>query len=302
MIYVTAGDLYTDIDVFACAIAYSNLLKRKGLDSVAYLPGPLNASVTKLVKGLNPVYEISVEIKEEDRFVIVDLSNPAHIVKDVDVSKVIELYDHHIHGFQDFWEKAIGDKAKIERVGSCATLIWEEYKKFNIKIDSLNANLLIIAIVSNTLDFKSSVTNERDIVAFEELKEFIDLPENWKEEYFNEQSKFVLENPTKAIKEDTKVILDNITFGQIEIWNGSDFIKNNKGIAKEVLESFGHIDWMLSVPSISEGINYIYTESEKIKVLLNQTISVEFKDNIGITNKLWLRKEIREKLLKLNNL
>ncbi len=299
MIYITAGELYTDIDAFACAVAYGYLLKQKGFDNKVYLPGPLNASITDNIKSWNISFETEIKPVESDRFVIVDVSEPSHVAKVANDNNIIELFDHR-YGFQEHYETLLGNKSKIEMVGSCATLIWEEYKKSGVMIDSINANLLIIAIVSNTLDFKSSVNNERDVNAFNELQEFIDLPENWKEEYFNEQAKYIEENPEKAIKEDTKIILDNIVFGQVEIWDGSSFIKNNKENAKKALQSFGKEDWMLSVPSISEGVNYIYTESDKLKNLLQEIIDIKFEGYIGVTSKLWLRKEIREKIIKLN--
>lgn len=55
----------------------------------------------------------------------------------------------------------------------------------------------------------------------------------------------------------------------------------------------------MSIPSISENKNYIYTESEKIKDLLKKIITVNFAGGVGVTDKLWLRKEIRKKLLEM---
>ncbi len=298
MIYLTAGEEYNDIDAFACAVAYGYFLTQKGIENKIYLPGPLNASITENIKSWKINFETKITVEKEDKFVVVDVSEPKHIARAATEQSIIEIFDHR-YGFQEYWQKLLGEKAKIEFVGSCATLIWEEYKKSGVSIDALNANLLAIAIVSNTLDFKSSVNTERDIIAYKELESFMDLPKNWKEKYFNDQVSFVQNNPEKAIKEDTKIILDKIAFGQVEIWNGKQFVQDNLPIAKKVLQSFGYPDWMLSVPSISEGINYIYTESPGLKDLLNQTIGVKFEGDIGKTDKLWLRKEIRAKLLKL---
>ena len=152
------------------------------------------------------------------------------------------------------------------------------------------------------MDLKSSVSTDRDLLAFEELQEFIDLPTNWKENYFNEQTKSIEENPVKAIVEDTKGIVSDITFAQIELWSGESFIEKNQKEIKETLENIGNKNWMISVPSISEGINYIYTESAYLKDLLSKVIEINFDGDIGKTTKLWLRKEIRTKILKLNML
>lgn len=298
MIYITTGELYTDIDAFACAIAYSYLLNQKNIENKVYLPGPLNVSVTDTVKSWDIVFENKITPSTEDKFIVVDVSEPSHIAKLANDSNIIEIFDHR-YGFIDYYENLLGEKSKIELVGACATLIWEEYKKQNIAINSLNANLLILAIVSNTLNFQSSVTTSRDTEAYDQLLEFIDMPSNWKENYFNEQAKYVEKNPRQAILEDTKDTVGEILFAQIELWNGSDFITKNKKEIKEALESLDKPNWMISVPSISEGVNYIYTESEYIKNLLNKVIEIEFDNDIAKTNKLWLRKEIRAKILKL---
>jgi nanoRNase/pAp phosphatase (c-di-AMP/oligoRNAs hydrolase) len=301
MIYITAGELYTDIDAFSCAIAYSYLLNQKGIENKVYLPGVLNASVTNTVKSWNLKFETQIQVKQEDKFIIVDASESSHIAKPANDNNIIEVFDHR-YGFADHYNNLLGDKSKIEMVGACATLIWEEYKKQNIEIDSLNANLLILAIVSNTLDFKSSVTTPRDLKSFEELLQFIDMPLNWKENYFKEQSEYIEKNPKQAVLEDTKNISSDLVFAQIELWSGYEFLNKNKLEIKEALESLDNPKWMISIPSISEGVNYIYTESDYIKDLLKKIIEIDFNGDIGKTSKLWLRKEIREKILKLNML
>ncbi len=301
MLYITSGQSWTDIDAFACAVAYSHLLREKGIENKIYLPGVLNSSITNSILEWDIDFETQISIMEEDKFVVVDVSEPAQIASGVNENNIIEIFDHR-YGFVDHWKNVLNEKSKIEMVGACATLIWEEYKKEKIEIDFLNANLLILAIVSNTLDLKSSVTTDRDLSAFKELQEYTHLPKSWKEDYFNEQTKSVEENPIKAIVEDTKGIVSDITFAQIELWNGANFIQKNQKEIKETLENIGNINWMLSVPSIKEGINYIYTESDFLKDLLSQIIDIKFDGDIGKTTKLWLRKEIRTKILKLNML
>ena len=49
------------------------------------------------------------------------------------------------------------------------------------------------------------------------------------------------------------------------------------------------------IPS-PEGKNYIYTKSDYLKKLLEKIINANFKENLGTTKKLWLRKEILAKL------
>lgn len=81
------------------------------------------------------------------------------------------------------------------------------------------------------------------------------------------------------------------------MWNSQKFIKDNKPEIKGALTTFKVEDWFLTAPSISEGKNYIYTESENVKKLLGNVLGVKFDGDLGETNKLWLRKEILKKIL-----
>jgi nanoRNase/pAp phosphatase (c-di-AMP/oligoRNAs hydrolase) len=50
---VTSGEAFTDIDAFACAIAYGELLKLEGSNVEVVLPGPLNHSITPTIRSWN---------------------------------------------------------------------------------------------------------------------------------------------------------------------------------------------------------------------------------------------------------
>lgn len=301
-IIVAAGDLYTEIDVLACAIAYKELLTLQGRDSRAVLPGPLNKSITKSILTWPLVYDKSVEhVDKDSEFVVVDISEPAYLAKFVDHNRIIRLFDHHF-GFEKYWQEKYGDKASIERVGACATQIFEEFEKAGLvgKISRLSANLLYTAIVSNTLYFKAAVTDKRDVSAFDKLKKFIDLPPNWIETYFREQSEFAMQHPYKAVKEDTITITTglshDLTIGQLELWDSKEFMSKYIDEAIRALESFGSEHWFLTSPSISEGVNYIYAENAKVKTLLEEILAIHFEGSLAKTDILVMRKEIKRLL------
>ncbi len=303
-IIVTAGETFADIDVLACAIAYSELLKLEGKPNEVVLPGPLNSSNTPTIRRWDLRY-VTKPTNINSPVVLVDISEFVHVAKFVKLENIIEVYDHRF-GFGDFWKEKLGEKAHIELVGSCATLIWEEYKKrgYERKISALSANLLTISILSNTLNFGSSVTTQRDEDAFYELKNYTDLPKGWQQQYFLEVEAGIYSNIAKAMANDTK-ILDlpvvgfPIVMAQLELYNASRIFDERGRDIKNALEKLGHNNWFLSIPSISEKKNYIYTQNQKIKDLLVKIIAVTFEGDVGITDKLWLRKEIRKKLLEL---
>jgi inorganic pyrophosphatase/exopolyphosphatase len=299
-IVVTSGWRYTESDLLACSIAYTELLKSEGKDASTILPGVLNKSITKDIQKWN--LDFKKDLRNKDvKFVVVDVSNPEYFAKFVEENKIIEICDHHT-GFENYWKNKLGKKSKIEMIGACATLIWEEFERRNKgKISKTSANLLYTAIISNTLNLNAQITHKRDIVALNKLKKLTSLPKNWTEKYFTDQDKSVYENPIEEIINDTHTenipqFRGNIIIGQLELWNSKKFIKKHTPEIERALKSFGKPVWFMTSPSISEGINYIYTKNGEIKKLLTKSIGAKFKGNLGTTKTLWLRKEILKKL------
>ncbi len=291
---VTTGTRFTDIDGLACVIAYCEIPPEPPL---AVIPGELNQSVTLKIRSWPLKFTTSLTEPGEFDFVIVDVSEASQLGRFVNKDRIIELYDHHF-GFEKYWQEKLGAKAKIEPVGACATLIWEEFKERcpDKKLSSLSANLLYTAIVSNTLNFQASLTTERDKQAFAELKAFIDLSPDWIARYYQDQEVEIYTNPERAIIKDTKIqIIKGMrcAVGQLELWNSKAFIEEHSRQIEMTMREFEPEIWFFSSPSISEGRNYIFTKSETVKNFLRQVLAVDFfGTDIGVTQKLWLRKEI----------
>lgn len=301
---VTSGQRFTDIDALACAVAYSELLVLDGKESEVVLPGILNASVTQAIKDWGIEYTLSPTFTDAD-YTIVDVSDPLHMAECVTEDRIVKIFDHHL-GFEDYWQERIGERAHIEFIGSCATLIWEEYRKRNQQehISTLSRHLLAVAILSNTLNFGAQMTHERDQQAFQELQALHPLSDEWRAQYFADQEEAVNEDIAKALLNDTKIITDlnlkhPLVIGQLELWNGSDFLAKNTELIKQTLESFKSEYWFMSIPSLKEKKNYIYTENPEVKELLSRVLDITFEGERGVTKKLWLRKEILRELYSL---
>lgn len=298
---VTASKYTNDIDALACVIAYTELLNLQGMDATGYIAEEPNSSITDEIKTWGYKYEA----KPNDpniSYVIVDASYPEQFPDFVKTEKTVEIYDHH-SGFEKYWKEQIGDKAKIELIGSCATLIWEEYKKhgFAEKVSQTSAKLLYAAIVSNTLNFKAKITSPRDVEAFKEISAVVDLPKTWIEKYFVDQEDAVYKNPREAIINDIKIIefpnlKMKITIGQMELWDARKFVADYKPLIKEVLNEFDHNQWFFNSPCISKGRNYIYSENEEVKKMLENLLDIKFKNGVAETKDLMLRKEIVKEL------
>jgi inorganic pyrophosphatase/exopolyphosphatase len=294
-IVVMGGSAYTDIDVLACAAAYKQYLQLQGYKAFALVQGPWNQTIPNIVKE----WPIDVEdahwkIDLQSQFVLVDFSDPSYV--NVDLGSVIEVFDHH-HGYEDYWKNKIGSQAYIEKVGACATLIWERFKaaKVEDQISPINANLLYTAIFANTLDFRSSVTTQRDINAAKELLAYTQLPmDDFKVQYYAQIESQFLQNAEKSLLEDTKKILLNgveYHFGQIELAHAKNFLDRHSMFGLQG-------KWIVNIVSIQEGCSYIFCNCEKVTKDLKRITASQMNElKLLIAPRLWMRKELLKELI-----
>lgn len=301
---VTTGETFADIDAVACAIAYAELLTLEGKSAEVVFPGVLNNSITPTIREWGLDYRTEPSTAEAE-FVVMDVSDPKYFATAATAGTIAEVYDHH-PGFEAYWRERLGEHSHIEPIGACATLIWEEFakrRKVN-EISQLSVRLLAVAILSNTLNFGAVITHERDRRAFETLWQRSGLSDAWIGEYFAEQETEIRRNVVQAIVDDTKVFtIANIPFpftiGQLELWAGEAFLKEETAKAKRALESFGHPHWIMSIPSLSERRNHFYAENAEVRELFTRGLGAKFDGPYGTTDRLWLRKEILKEFQKL---
>lgn len=295
MVIVTSGSKYIDIDAYAGCIAYANLLNLKGIKAKAVSTATFNESITKSLMSLNIKLDKYTE-NENNEFVIVDVSNKKYFDNIVKEDSIIEVIDHHV-GYEEYWKKILNKNAKIEFIGSVATIIVEEYEKANClsKMSKDIAILLMSAILDNTLNFKAKITTNRDKIAYKKLQDIAKTKENYAEEYFLECQLKIEENLKYSIENDTKIeeintILPKI-FGQLIIWNNIIFEKDNKKIIYDTLNNLGN-DWMINIVCLAEGKSYIIAPNIKVQSNLEKLFNKHFENDIMQLDDVYLRKEI----------
>ena len=158
------GHKAPDSDSMCSAIAYAGLLNTLGIKAETVCASKTNKE-TKFILDYLGLKEPPVITDTENRiFVLVDHSSYSLAYEGVNESNVIEVIDHHDPG------DIINDKIKstINKVGACATLIYEKYKEADVSIDKTDAALLLSGILSDTSNMNRNVT-EKDRKAYEEL-------------------------------------------------------------------------------------------------------------------------------------
>ncbi len=203
MIIVTSYNS-PDLDGIACSIAYSELLNSLGKKAKAVYSGDLGLEVEFVRKYSNyfPIEKHQGTYDSDIQFVLVDTADPDAVESTIPVQQVVEIYDHRQIVFVDTF---INSRNTIELVGSCATLITEQFQKSKINPSSNCALYLYSAIVSNTINFKNTVTTVRDIQAAQWLKEFFTIPKDYVKQMFASKSQVTTDNFQQIIEQDFAV-------------------------------------------------------------------------------------------------
>lgn len=173
-VYVT-GHKSPDTDSIAAAISYSCLKRQLGMDAVAARAGEPNKE-TKFAldyfKVEAPVLLTNVarksESDEKTKIILVDHNESKQCVDGIKDADVLELIDHHRLG--DF-ETESPIFILIRPVGCVNTVIYGLYKQNGVKPSKEVAGMMLSAIISDTVLFRSPTCTEEDKKAVKELAE-----------------------------------------------------------------------------------------------------------------------------------
>ena len=119
--------------------------------------------------------ELITKVEEEQTVILVDHNEFTQSVDGIENAKILEVIDHHrISNFQT--AEPLYYTAKP--YGCTSTILFEMFKQSNIEIDKVSATLMLSAIISDTLLFKSPTCTEHDINAGKELAKIAEIDVN----------------------------------------------------------------------------------------------------------------------------
>jgi len=299
---ITAGSSYLDIDAYACMVAMAELLRLQGQDAVAYSTAHCNYSIcTSLIKEGQITRILPNDYSPENsKYFIVDVSDPAFLEDIVSLDNVIAVYDHHV-GFEGYWAERIGDGVHIEFIGAAATLIFRQWKKAGLqdKMSRETAQLLIAAILDNTLNLTSANTTDEDRIAFSELCDRYSIDHEWCGAYFLEVQKNIEANLKSAMLGDVKQLRGNEILpsrvGQLAVWDVERIMCNLSIICGWFNEHFD--EWMINIIDIRNNCCYFVCEHPEHSQKIEKVFGVRFDGNIAKTEAACLRKEIIKKTM-----
>ncbi|MGW5890166.1 manganese-dependent inorganic pyrophosphatase [Priestia megaterium] len=164
------GHKNPDTDTICSAIAYADLKNKLGVDAEPIRLGDINGETQFALEKFNAelprfVDEVS---KETNEVILVDHNERQQSANDIDQVRVLEVIDHHrIANF----ETADPLYYRAEPVGCTATILNKMYKENGVEIEPNIAGLMLSAIISDSLLFKSPTCTDQDVAAAKELAE-----------------------------------------------------------------------------------------------------------------------------------
>ncbi len=166
MAIYTCGHTTPDSDSVCSAISLAYLLNKIGREAIPARQGELNPETAYILDKFGfEAPELKTEFAGCELF-ITDYSDRGQAPKDLDEATVVGIVDHHKLG--DITTSAPLE-CWIRPVGCSNTIVKEMYDYHGVEIPANIAGIMMCAILSDTVIFKSPTCTEIDIKAVREL-------------------------------------------------------------------------------------------------------------------------------------
>jgi inorganic pyrophosphatase/exopolyphosphatase len=185
-----------------------------------------------------------------------------------------------------FTAKFINAEIKIEKVGSCATLMTELFSKGRKIPSQKTAVWLYSAIISNTVNFKNTVTTQRDIEAATWLRPMAKVDRDYVRKMFEYKSRIRNEKELRfLIDQDfsTKELYGKkVGIAQIEIAKLEKMLASYNTVIRKVLKEYlagESLDYVLFTGvDIVEGFNVFMVADKKSGAFFSKVLGIS---NVG---------------------
>lgn len=146
------------------------------------------------------------------KIILVDHNEPTQAVDGIEEAQILEIIDHHRIGSIETMGPVF---FRNQPLGCTATIIFQMFQEYNVKIPQKIAGLLCSAILSDTLIFRSPTCTQVDKDAVEKLAEIAGIvQEEYAAKMFQAGSNLSVKSPEEIFYQDFKKFeLGDITLG-----------------------------------------------------------------------------------------
>ncbi|MCT7484247.1 manganese-dependent inorganic pyrophosphatase [Aliarcobacter cryaerophilus] len=287
MALYTCGHIIPDSDSVCSAISLAYLLNKIGRAATPARQGELNPETKFILDKFGfeaPVLKTSFA---GDELFITDYSDIAQAPQDLDKTTVVGIVDHHKLG--DITTSAPLE-CWIRPVGCTNTIVKEMYDYHKVEIPANIAAIMMCAILSDTVIFKSPTCTALDIQVVKELSKICGI------EDFGAlgMEMFKVKSEVEGTPVRDLVMRDYKNFdmhgfkvgvGQLEVVDGSVFDK----IKDDLMEDIKKVKDEQNLHTIALLLTDIMKEGSEVLVVSNDTSIFEKAFNCKLENgKIWL--------------
>lgn len=280
------GHKNPDTDTICSALAYAELKTLLGEEVEARRLGELNEETKFVLDYFDVKAPELIDNISGKKVILVDHNERTQTADGFEEAHVLEVIDHHrVANFN------VSDplKMRLEPYGCTATILLDMYKE-NSKLPTPKvAGLMLSAIVSDTLLFKSPTCTPKDVMAGKELAKLAGVI---LEEYGLDMLKAGTNLSSKKEKEllnmDMKIFeVDNVrmSVAQVNTVNEEELLSKKDAILKEMKE--------LKEKEKLTFVLFIITN-----ILTNDSLGIVYGDNLEIVEQAF-KEKIEEDLIVL---
>ena len=244
------GHKNPDTDTICSAIAYAELKGKTGKKVKPVRLGEVNEE-TKFVLDYFKIQKPElIETVAGKEIMLVDHNERTQTADGFEEAKVLELVDHHRISNFNVDEPLY---VRMEPVGCTATIILKLFKEKNLLPSKETAGLMLSAIISDTLLFKSPTCTECDVKAGKELAEIAGVNlEEYGLEMLKAGTALGGKSENELLNMDMKIFeIDGkrIGVGQVNTVNEEEVLRRKEKLISEMnaLNSKENLDFFLFV-------------------------------------------------------
>lgn len=266
------GHKNPDSDAICTSIAYANLRNMivKNQKSTAVRIGELNEETKYALEYFgveSPSYVADISGR---KVVLIDHNERTQTADGFENAKVLELIDHHrIANFKT--DEPL--KARVEPYGCTSTIVCEMYQEKNIVPCKQMAGMMLSAIISDTLLFKSPTCTQNDVQACKYLAPLAEVDLNsYGMDMLKAGTNLSHKSEYEILNMDMKIFeLEKGRFGiaQVNTVNEADMLAKKNDFIKEIEKMI--VDLKL------EGFMFVITN-----ILTNNSVAIVRGNRVDI--------------------
>lgn len=166
------GHKNPDTDSIMSAMVMENLEKELGNDAKAVRLGKINKETEYVFNYLQIERPEEIKnIEDGQNVILVDHNESTQSADNIGNAKILKVIDHHTMNFVAPYQLYY----RTEPVGCTATVLYKMYKEYDITITKTIATLMLSAIISDTLLFKSPTCTQEDKQVAEKLAKIAEV-------------------------------------------------------------------------------------------------------------------------------